>query len=143
MRNDTALQLEKTKTLFIEISLTVNTYDIDAASHVNNIVYIRWLEEMRNRLFSQIHSLEKLLEVNHYPVIVSGEMKYRKQIKLFDKPVGKMFLHSYSHGVFVFKAEITIDNHIAFIATQKCVIMNLNNNKMLKGNIHDLVKHFP
>jgi acyl-CoA thioester hydrolase len=140
MDNDMVVQRDKTKPLFIEISLNVNTYDIDVAGHVNNIVYIRWLEDMRSLLFSEIYSLKKLLEVNHYLVVVSSEVKYRKQIKLFDKPVGKMLLLSYSHGVLLFKTEITIDNCIAFNATQKCVLMDLNNNKMLKGDINDFAK---
>lgn len=140
MRNDTAIQLDKTKPLFIETPIAVNTYDIDVAGHVNNIVYLRWLEDLRNELFSQVYDLQKLLEINHYLVVASCEMKYKRTIKLFDKPVGKIHLHSYSHGVIIFKAEIAIDNHIAFIATQKCVLMNLNNNKMFKGNINDLAK---
>ena len=140
MKNDMAAQLDETKSMFIELQLAVNTYDIDVAGHVNNIVYIRWLEDLRNELFSQVYDLQKLLEVNHYLVVASCEMKYKKTIKLFDKPIGKIHLHSYLHGVIVFKAEIEIDNHIAFMATQKCVLMNLDNNKMFYGNINDLVK---
>ena len=142
MKNETALESNRIESLFIEIPLTVNTYDIDVAGHVNNIVYIRWLEDLRNRLFSQIYPLEKLIEVNHHLVVISSEVKYRKQIKLFYKPVGEMFLHNYSHGIFALKAKIIIDNHLAFIATQKCVFMNLSNSKMFKGNINILVKHY-
>jgi acyl-CoA thioester hydrolase len=141
MNNDKVAQIDKTKPLFIEISLNVNTYDIDVAGHVNNIVYMRWLEDMRSLLFSKIYSLKKLLEINHYLVVVSSEVKYRKQIKLFDKPIGKMLLLSYSHGVLLFKTEITIDNYIAFNATQKCVLMNLKNNQMLKGDINDFARY--
>lgn len=140
MKNSTTSKCEETKSPIIEIPFTVNTYDIDIAGHVNNIVYIRWLEDLRNKLFAQIHPLEKLLEANHYPVVVSSDVKYKKQIKLFDKPVGIMFMHNYSHGVFTVKAEINLDNHIAFVAVQKCVLINLNDNKMFKGNIKDLVK---
>ncbi|MCX6173931.1 MAG: thioesterase family protein [Ignavibacteriales bacterium] len=139
MKNNAALHSDKTKSLCIEIPLMVNTYDIDVAGHVNNIVYIRWLEDMRNEFFSQNFSLEKLLEVDHYPVVISTDVKYKKQIKLFDKPVGEIFLHNYSHGMFVFKAEISINNLIVFMATQKCVLMNLKDHKMFKGNIYDLV----
>jgi acyl-CoA thioester hydrolase len=103
--------------IYSELLLTVKTYDIDIAGHVNNIVFIRWIEDLRNELFNQIFPLKKLLEINYYPVVVSTEIKYKKQIKLFDKPVGKMELNSYSHGVLLFKTEITIDNYIAFIAT--------------------------
>jgi len=139
MRNDVAIAFLNTNPPVTEIFLTVNTYDIDIAGHVNNIVYVRWLEDMRNELFSQSFSLEKLLEVNHYPVVVSSEIKYKRQIKLFDKPLGKMFMQSYSHGLIVLKAEIIVDNTLAFVATQKCVFMNLNENKMFTGHIRDLV----
>ena len=140
MRVDEVLLSSKTNPLFIEVPLLVNTYDIDVAGHVNNIVYVRWLEDMRNILFMQIYPMEKLLESNHHLVVVSSEIKYRKQIKLFDKPVGQMFVQSYSHGMFVLKAEIKIEDHLAFIATQKCVLLNLNENKMFTGNINDLVE---
>ena len=142
MRVDGVLLLSKTNPLFIEVPLLVNTYDIDVAGHVNNIVYVRWLEDMRNVLFAQIYAMEKLLELNHHLVVISSEIKYRKQIRLFDKPIGKMIIHSYSHGMFVFKAEINVEDHLAFIATQKCVLMNLNENKMFSGNIHDLVEQY-
>jgi len=140
MKSDSiVLNYKKTKDPVAELSLTVNTYDIDVAGYVNNIVYVRWLEDMRNELFTQSFSLEKLLGVNHYPVVVASEIKYKRQIKLFDKPLGKMFMQSYSHGIIVLKAEIMVENSLAFIATQKCVFMNLNENKMFTGNIHNLV----
>ena len=91
MGNNKITEFDTIKSLFSEITLTVNTYDIDIAGHVNNIVYIRWLEDLRNKFFSQIHSMEKLLEANHYLFVVSSDVRYKKQIKLFDKPVGRMF----------------------------------------------------
>ena len=121
----------------IEINIEVKTYDIDVAGHVNNIVYIRWLEDMRIELFTKIYSLEKLLSINYYPVVASSEIKYKKQIKLFDKPVGKMLLQSYSHGVFILKAEIIVNAKLAFTATQKCVLINLTSGRMLPQNLND------
>lgn len=123
----------------IEINIEVKTYDIDVAGHVNNIVYIRWLEDMRIELFTKIYSLEKLLSINYYPVVASSEIKYKKQIKLFDKPVGKMLLQSYSHGVFILKAEIIVNAKLAFTATQKCVLINLTSGRMLPQNLNDLL----
>jgi len=140
MRSDVAVKFGIINLSVVEISHTVNTYDIDVAGHVNNIVYVRWLEDLRNELFSQNFLLKKLLVVNHYPVVVSSEIKYKKQIKLFDKPLGKMFVQSYSHGIIALKADIIVENSLAFIATQKCVLMNLNENKMFTGNINDLVE---
>lgn len=142
MKNNTAAQLDKTKSLFVKIPLIVNSYDIDVAGHVNNIVYMRWLEDLRNNLFTKFYSLKDLLQNNYYPVVVSSDMKYRKQIKLFDKPSGEMILQSNSHGLIVLQAEILIDEDIVFRAAQKCVLMNMKDNKMFKGNINDLFKQF-
>ena len=140
MKSNISIAFEKTNPPGAEISFTVNTYDIDVAGHVNNIVYVRWLEDLRNKLFTQIYPMEKLLDINHHLVVVSSELKYKKQIKLFDKPLGKMFMQSYSHGIIILKAEIMVENSLAFIATQKCVLMNLNENKMFTGHIRDLVR---
>ena len=124
----------------IEMKLDVKTYDIDIAGHVNNIVYIRWIEDLRADLFSQIYPLEKLLEINYYPVVISTELKYKGQIKLFDKPIGKIILENYSHGVIHLKVEITNNENIVFSATQKCVLMNLDTQKMFMGSLEKLFK---
>ena len=123
----------------VEMKIAVKTYDIDVAGHVNNIVYIRWIEDLRAELFSQIYPLEKLLEINYYPVVISTELKYKGQIKLFDKPIGRIFLESYTHGIILLKIEICLNNEIAFTATQKCVLMNLTTQKMFMGSIQNLV----
>ena len=124
----------------IEMKLDVKTYDIDIAGHVNNIVYIRWIEDLRADLFSQIYPLEKLLEINYYPVVISTELKYKGQIKLFDKPIGKIILENYSHGVIHLKVEITNNEKIVFSAVQKCVLMNLDTQKMFMGSLEKLFK---
>ncbi len=123
----------------IERKIEINTYDIDIAGHVNNIVFIRWLEDLRNKLFSAICPLEKLLENNFYVVVISTEVKYKKQIKLFDKPHGIMYLEKLSHGVFVFKAQIVLKNKIVFEATQRCVVMSLCSGTMYSGKISDFI----
>jgi len=128
--------------MVFESVLKVNTYDIDIAGHVNNIVYIRWIEDLRAELFSQIYPLEKLLEINYYPVVISTELKYKGQIKLFDKPIGRIFLESYSHGVIMLKIEICLNDDTAFTATQKCVLMNLTTHKMFMESFEKLIQKY-
>jgi len=135
-----ALHIENIGVLSVETEIKVNTYDIDIADHVNNIVYLRWLEDLRNLLFSRMCPLDKILELNYYPVVAHTEMKYKKQITLFDKPIGKMIVEKYSHGVIVLRAEIRVNNCSVFSATQKCVLMNLTTKKMYKGRIDELFK---
>lgn len=39
----------------LEIVLSVQTYDIDFAGIVSNIVYVRWLEDMRLKIMENIY----------------------------------------------------------------------------------------
>ncbi|MFH1195841.1 MAG: thioesterase family protein [bacterium] len=114
------------------IPLTVNTYDIDAAGHVNNIVYVRWLEDLRIKLANTLGDFKKLFDEGYYLVVISTEIKYRRQIKLFDKPYGTMEYAGHKHGIITLKAIVTLDGKICVSAFQKCVVMNLNTDKMVK-----------
>jgi len=48
----------------IEIELDISTYDIDIAGHVNNIVFIRRIEDLRHKLLASRYPLEELLKRN-------------------------------------------------------------------------------
>lgn len=132
------LWLNDEKYVTPEMSLNVNTYDIDVAGHVNNIVYLRWLEDMRNLLFSQFCPLKDLLEIGYYPMVAACEMKYKCSVKLFNRPVGKMFIKDYRRGIFYLKAEIKVAGRTAFTAEQKCVLVRLTDNKMYKEEFFTL-----
>jgi acyl-CoA thioesterase FadM len=89
MKNESTLYLGNRTPLFIESELKVNTYDIDVANHVNNIVYLRWLEDLRNLLFAHICPLETLLKLNYYPGVISTEMKYKNKLFYLINRLGK------------------------------------------------------
>ncbi len=48
--------------LEVELVLPVKTYDIDFAGIVSNIVYIRWLEDLRLEILDAYLPLQKMLE---------------------------------------------------------------------------------
>lgn len=117
------------------LSFTVHTYDIDAAGHVNNIVYIRWLEDLRNKIVESTFGFKHLFETNHYFVVVTTEAKYRRQINLYDKPEGEMTMTGMKHGIYELKAVITVDGKTSFTAVQKCVVMNTLTGTMFTGKL--------
>ncbi|MGQ7719998.1 acyl-CoA thioesterase [Melioribacter sp. OK-6-Me] len=119
----------------VEIKFNINTYDIDAAGHVNNIVYLRWLEDLRTKLISGICNFNELYEEGLYPVIVSTSINYKRQLKLFEAPIGIMELESINHGILTLKANIKVETGIVAFAEQKCVIMNLKTKKMISGTL--------
>lgn len=125
-----------------ESELEVKTYDIDAAGHVNNIVYVRWLEDLRNMLFKKMFDFNNVLTKEYYPVVVSTNIKYKKQLKLFDTPLGNIKLVDYNHGVMNLKIEIKLNDNIAASAEQKCVLINLKTSKMiLQKELNELMSY--
>lgn len=76
--------------LEIQVPLSVKTYDIDFAGVVSNIVYVRWLEDLRMEMLSRYLPLNELLSDNIAPLIVQTKIDYKKSIQLFDQPIGKM-----------------------------------------------------
>jgi acyl-CoA thioester hydrolase len=124
--------LKKTKSTIVEIPFLVTTYDIDIAGHLNNIVYVRWLEDLRRRIFDKYYPIEKLLNKDLYPVVVSTNIKYKKQIKLFDEPGGFMWLNNINRIFLQLSAKFFVKEQLAATAEQSCVIINLETNKMVK-----------
>jgi YbgC/YbaW family acyl-CoA thioester hydrolase len=120
---------------FIELKLNIKPYDIDIARHVNNIVYIKWFEQLRTKLFNNYFNLQDLLSNNLYPVVISTNISYKKSLSLFDKPLGVISLVCYNHGIITLKVEIILAEKIAAYGEQKCVLMNLTTGKMIKEKL--------
>ena len=123
-----------------EILFTVHTYDIDFAGHLNNIVYVRWIEQLRTELFNKYFNLQELLSNNLYPVVISTNITYKKALKLFDRPEGIIHYLCFSHGIITLTFEIKQGVKIAAYGEQKCVLMDLNTGKMDKEKLKFLQK---
>ncbi|MGB8320012.1 MAG: acyl-CoA thioesterase [Ignavibacteriaceae bacterium] len=124
--------------LSVELKPDIKTYDIDIAGHVNNIVYIRWFEELRTKLFNNYFNLQDLLSNNLYPVVVSTNINYKKYLKLFDKPVGIMSMECCNHGIITLKVEMKLEEKIVAFGEQKCVLMNLTTGEMNKEKLKSI-----
>lgn len=72
-----------TRPLEVEIPIKVKTYDIDFAGVVSNIVYIRWLEDLRLKLFDAHLPLHRQIEQGYIPVVAKTQIEYKKPVKLF------------------------------------------------------------
>jgi acyl-CoA thioester hydrolase len=117
-----------------KLDLAIKTYDIDIAGHVNNIVYIKWLEDLRYLLYSNIFDFQKVVETGFYPVVTHTSIKYIKQIKLFEKIFGTVELTSEKHGMLFLKFQIRSFSTLFAEAEQQCVMMDLNSGKMVKSS---------
>jgi len=109
----------------IEQSFTVNTYDIDIAGHVNNIAYLRWVEEMRVKLIYKSYTLERLLEEGYFPIVSETNIRYKRAIKMFSRVSGKMWVDDFKHSVWLLRFEIYSNGVLAAKGYQKVALLNV------------------
>lgn len=120
---------------FVESDIEIKPYNIDAAGHVNNAVYIYWLEDLRTKMLEKILSREELLKRNFHLVVASTNIEYKMPLHLFDKPVGKMKIDKYERGILYLSSLITLNDKLVVRAFQKCVLIDKTNQKMIKEKI--------
>ena len=65
----------------------VYTYQIDFVGHVNNIVYIQWLENARIKLIEAMGlTITQIAEIDEIlPIITETNIKYKKPFFLYSK----------------------------------------------------------
>jgi acyl-CoA thioester hydrolase len=111
--------------LWIDHEIRVCTYDIDFAGHVSNIVYLRWLEEMRLLLFDKYFPLKTFLDQGKTPVIASTYIEYKRPVRLFDKPCGVMWMSEVGKAKIIIEAEFYVADNITTIAKHTGVFVEL------------------
>lgn len=110
----------------------VGTYDVDFAQHVSNISYIRWLEDMRLKMFDNFFPLAKFLNSGIYPVIASTTIDYKRPIVLFDTPIGEMWISSLGVCSMKINAQILVDSSITTTASHVLVFVDSKIKKPIK-----------
>ena len=76
----------------IRYSFKVMTYDIDFAGVVSNIVYVRWLEDLRNLLAEQALSLGEAMKRGIVPALMRTEIDYLAPVRYPDVVDARMWL---------------------------------------------------
>lgn len=78
----------------ISLTFAVKTYDIDFAGIVSNLVYVRWLEDLRLELLARAYPLDRLVADGLGPVLLETHITYREALTIHDKPEGHMTVES-------------------------------------------------
>jgi acyl-CoA thioester hydrolase len=125
-------QINQLKPLEIELQLPVRTYDIDFAGIVSNIVYVRWLEDLRLEMLSRFLPLEELLQNGIAPLILQTKIDYKQAIQMTDLPIGKMWVESLASLRWIVSAEIAIAGKVSAIAQQTGTFINLETKKPIR-----------
>jgi acyl-CoA thioester hydrolase len=117
------------RSLEVELVIPVRTYDIDFVGIVSNIVYIRWLEDLRLKFLDEHWQLEQQLQQGYAPVLAGTEIAYKRPIKLVDKVIGRLWLSNLGRLKWTVQAEILANNELAAVATQKGAFVSLENGR--------------
>ncbi|TVP61830.1 MAG: acyl-CoA thioesterase [Nodularia sp. (in: Bacteria)] len=110
--------------LEVKLTIPVRTYDIDFAGIVSNIVYIRWLEDLRLKCLDEYLPLGQLIEQGYTPILAGTEIEYKRPIKLGDKVEGRLWIHNLGRLKLTLQAEIFSNNNLAAVAIQKGAFVN-------------------
>lgn len=109
----------------VELDLSVKTYDIDFAGIVSNIVYIRWLEDLRLTMLDRYLPLKTMHERGTTPVLLRTDIRYQRAIRLFDRPVGRMWMSGAGKVRWTLEAEFVVDGKAAATAQQEAAVVSL------------------
>jgi len=118
--------------LLVELPFVVKTYDVDYLSIAHNVVYIRWLEDLRLKIMADHLPLQELLSLNQSPVLERTEIVYRRPLRLFARPVGRMWLSKLTRARWEVQAEIALDDLVAATAVQSGYIVDLDSLKPVR-----------
>jgi acyl-CoA thioester hydrolase len=106
--------------LLVEMPIRIKTYDIDFVGHVNNIVYVRWLEDLRLHLLDTYFPLEPMRQGGIVPIIVNTNLHYRQGISLSDHEVlARMWVKEFGRATFQLEAEFTVGGEARCTAWQR------------------------
>jgi acyl-CoA thioester hydrolase len=129
----------------VEMYLPVRTYDIDFAGIVNNIVYVRWLEDLRLEMLAHHFPLEEQIKNGFAPVILQTQIDYKQSIRLAEQPLGRIWMKALEPLRWTVNAVIAVDGKVVALAEQVGIFVDLQSNKPrripqeLKQKYHELI----
>mgnify|MGYP001800789687 FL=1 len=118
--------------LEVEIPFKVKTYDIDFAGVVSNIVYIRWLEDLRLKFLDEYLPLDEQMQRGDIPFISKTQIEYKRPIQLFDNVISKMWMSNVGKVKWTLEAEFISNKQVAATAIQIGTFVNSENGRPAK-----------
>jgi acyl-CoA thioester hydrolase len=109
-----------------EQKLAIRTYDIDFAGIVSNIVFIRWLEDLRLGLMGEAYPLVRALAEDVAPILTATQIAYRRPVTIADALVGRMRVAALGRVRWRLAAEFSVGDGIHAEAEQEGLFMRLS-----------------
>lgn len=110
----------------IERPLPVRTYDIDFAGIVSNIVYVRWLEDLRLAMMDEAYPIAQALADDVAPILLGTRIEYLKPVTIQDKLTGRMWATAMERVRWRLAAEFAVGSHIHARAQQEGLFIRVS-----------------
>ncbi len=118
-------EINNKKPLLTKLDIKIYAYDIDLMGIVSNIVYVRWVENLRTKMLDDYYPLEKLLKQNISPILAKTEIEYKYPLTIYDKPVGEIWLCDMKKSKWQMEFIIKTDSKTNCIGKQTGYFVNL------------------
>ncbi|HEY3411830.1 MAG TPA: thioesterase family protein [Armatimonadota bacterium] len=109
--------------------IRVQGYDIDFAGVVSNIVYVRWLEDMRLAMLDEYCPLDGLIAEGLSPILAHTQVDYRRPIRLLDQVTCRMWMTGVGRVKWSLAAEFLVNGEIAAEASQSGGFVRLSDSR--------------
>jgi acyl-CoA thioester hydrolase len=117
------------RTLQVDLSITVKTYDIDFLGIVSNISYVRWLEDLRLHMLEVHYPLQKLVSELVVPVLTQTHIEYRRPVRMHDQVTGSLWMEKFDSSGWVANTEFMVNGKLVATASQSGVFINIGTMK--------------
>ena len=117
------------RTLQVDLSITVKTYDIDFLGIVSNISYVRWLEDLRLHMLEVHYPLQKLVSELVVPVLTQTHIEYKRPVRMHDQIKGSLWMEKFDSSGWVADAEFMVNGKLVATASQSGVFINIGTMK--------------
>lgn len=116
-----------------ELRIRIKTYEIDYIGHVNNAVYVRWLEDLRVHLFDT-HFPDKGIEEHKVGlIIINTDIHYKKGIVLKDKFVdARLWIERFERASLYIHADFHVNGELRCSAKQRGTFLNTETQRIVR-----------
>lgn len=115
--------------MLVEKEFKINMYDIDAMGIVNNIVYIRWFEDLRFAFLDTYYPYTEMIKSNISPILMKTESQYKTALTIFDNPIGRGWVVHLGKSRWEMEFEIISGEKIHCIGKQSGCFYDLEKKK--------------
>jgi len=110
----------------VEREIPVRTYDIDFAGIVGNIVYVRWLEDLRLAMMEAAYPIARALAEDVAPILLETRIAYERPVTLQDALRGRIWVTEMGRIKWRLAAEFLVGDECRARAEQTGLFIRLS-----------------